>query len=52
VVDGIAAQGGTARYVYADVSVSEEVTALIDLTLSTYGRIDILMNNAYSGRSA
>jgi NAD(P)-dependent dehydrogenase (short-subunit alcohol dehydrogenase family) len=52
VVDGIAAQGGTASYFYADVSKSEDVAALIRHAVETYGRIDVLMNNAYSGRNA
>jgi NAD(P)-dependent dehydrogenase (short-subunit alcohol dehydrogenase family) len=52
VVDGIVAQGGTATYFYADMSRSEDVQALIQHALDTYGRLDILMNNAYSGRSA
>jgi NAD(P)-dependent dehydrogenase (short-subunit alcohol dehydrogenase family) len=52
VVDGIVARGGMATYVYADVSGGKEVTALIDAAVATYGRIDVLMNNAYSGRSA
>jgi NAD(P)-dependent dehydrogenase (short-subunit alcohol dehydrogenase family) len=52
VVDEIVANGGTASYRYADVSVSEEVVDLIEDAVETYGRIDVLMNNAYSGRSA
>ena len=52
VVDGIIAQGGTASYCYADLSKSEEVVALIEHAIQTYGRIDVLMNNAYSGRNA
>jgi NAD(P)-dependent dehydrogenase (short-subunit alcohol dehydrogenase family) len=52
VVDGIVARGGTASYCYADVSVSEEVVSLIGHAIETYGRIDVLMNNAYSGKSA
>jgi len=48
----IAARGGSASYVYADVSKSADVLVLIDYALDTYGRIDILMNNAFSGRSA
>ena len=52
VVEGITAAGGTASYFYADVSRSEEVVALIEYAVETYGRIDVLMNNAYSGRSA
>jgi NAD(P)-dependent dehydrogenase (short-subunit alcohol dehydrogenase family) len=49
VVEGIAASGGTASYFYADMSKSEDVAALIEHALRTYGRIDVLMNNAYSG---
>ncbi len=52
VADGIAARGGTASYLYGDVSRSDDVRALVEHTLETYGRLDILMNNAYSGRSA
>jgi NAD(P)-dependent dehydrogenase (short-subunit alcohol dehydrogenase family) len=52
VVDGIVARGGTASYVYADMSRSQDVQALVQFALDTYGRLDILMNNAYSGRSA
>jgi NAD(P)-dependent dehydrogenase (short-subunit alcohol dehydrogenase family) len=52
VVDGIVAAGGTGSYCYADMSVSADIAALVDHALDTYGRIDILMNNAYSGRSA
>jgi NAD(P)-dependent dehydrogenase (short-subunit alcohol dehydrogenase family) len=52
VVDGIIARGGTAIYLYADVADSEQVTALVEDAVAAYGRIDVLMNNAYSGRSA
>jgi 3-oxoacyl-[acyl-carrier protein] reductase len=52
VVEGIAAQGGTASYLYADMSKSQDIASLIQFALDTYGRLDILMNNAYSGRSA
>ena len=51
VVDGITARGGTASYFYADVSKSEDIQALIACAVETYGQIDVLMNNAYSGRS-
>ena len=50
VFDGIRAQGGQAEYVFADVSNSDQVKNLIAFALDTYGRIDILMNNAYSGQ--
>ena len=38
--------GGEAVIKPVDVSVEQEVKGLIDLGLSTYGRIDILINNA------
>jgi NAD(P)-dependent dehydrogenase (short-subunit alcohol dehydrogenase family) len=49
VVDGIRTQGGQAEYMYADLSDSAQVRDLIAFALDTYGQIDILMNNAYSG---
>ena len=51
VVDGIVTNGGTASYFYADVSSGQDVEALIAYALDTYGRIDVLMNNAFSGRN-
>jgi NAD(P)-dependent dehydrogenase (short-subunit alcohol dehydrogenase family) len=51
VADGIVAKGGTADFLYGDVSKSEEVQALIGYAVDRYGRIDVLMNNAFSGRS-
>jgi NAD(P)-dependent dehydrogenase (short-subunit alcohol dehydrogenase family) len=52
VVDGIVARGGTATYAYADMSRSQDIQMLVQFALDTCGRLDILMNNAYSGRSA
>jgi NAD(P)-dependent dehydrogenase (short-subunit alcohol dehydrogenase family) len=52
VVDGIVAKGRAASYFRADVSKSDEVRELIRFAVDKYGRLDILMNNAYSGRSA
>jgi NAD(P)-dependent dehydrogenase (short-subunit alcohol dehydrogenase family) len=52
VVEGIVAQGGKASYCYADLSNGQEVKTLIEHALDTYGRLDILMNNAHSGKSA
>ncbi len=51
VVEGIRARGGTASYFYGDVTQSDSLQALVQFTLETYGRLDILMNNAYTGRS-
>ena len=46
VVDAIAAQGGEAMAVQADVSRSPDVADLTAATLDRFGRIDILVNNA------
>jgi 3-oxoacyl-[acyl-carrier protein] reductase len=46
VVDAIAAGGGEAVAVQADVSRSADVTALVAATMDHFGRIDILVNNA------
>jgi NAD(P)-dependent dehydrogenase (short-subunit alcohol dehydrogenase family) len=50
VVDGIVERGGTASYFYADVRQADQLRALIRYAVDTYGRLDILMNNAFSGR--
>lgn len=51
VVRGIRAKGGIAEFVAADVSRAADLQELIRCALATYGRLDILMNNAYSGKS-
>jgi NAD(P)-dependent dehydrogenase (short-subunit alcohol dehydrogenase family) len=51
VIEGIRAEGGEASFYQADVSVTAELQGLIDHALETYGRLDVLMNNAYSGPS-
>ncbi|MEZ4730090.1 MAG: glucose 1-dehydrogenase [Caldilineaceae bacterium] len=48
----ICERGGKAAYIQADMAKSDEVRALIGQTVVRYGRLDILMNNAYSGRHA
>ena len=45
-VHGIAQTGGKAVAIAADVSKESEVLALIDQTISQFGRLDILVNNA------
>ena len=45
-VAAIAASGGTANYLVTDVTDRAQVEALAKQTLSTYGRIDVLINNA------
>lgn len=48
VVREIQQLGSKAIAVCADVSISEEVKALVRITLDTFGRVDILVNNAGS----
>ncbi|MFV8193330.1 SDR family oxidoreductase [uncultured Acinetobacter sp.] len=45
-VDTIVTNGGQAIAFKADVTVQTEVQALIDTAMNTYGRIDVLVNNA------
>ncbi|MBP0902504.1 SDR family oxidoreductase [Mariniflexile gromovii] len=45
-VNNIIKNGGNAIVVKADVSIREEVTYLFDKAIETYGRIDVLVNNA------
>ena len=49
VVERIAASGGEALAITADVTRAAQVTALADAALARYGQVDILINNA--GRS-
>ena len=46
VVEEIKTAGGTAVFVRADVSRAEEVKALVEKTVSQYGRLDCAVNNA------
>ncbi|OGO35467.1 MAG: hypothetical protein A2147_04740 [Chloroflexi bacterium RBG_16_57_8] len=39
-------EGGQALFVHADVSRSDEVKAMVTATVQTYGRLDIVVNNA------
>jgi NAD(P)-dependent dehydrogenase (short-subunit alcohol dehydrogenase family) len=52
VAEGIRAGGGMARYFSADVRRSDDLQQLIRFAVESYGRLDILMNNAFCGRSA
>jgi NAD(P)-dependent dehydrogenase (short-subunit alcohol dehydrogenase family) len=38
--------GGTARYVRCDISSANDVRALVEGTVKTYGRLDVAFNNA------
>lgn len=46
---GIRARGRRAEVVHADVSQAAEVDAMVDRCLETFGRVDILVNNAAIG---
>jgi len=46
VVADIKAGGGQAVFIPCDVSITQQVRDLIDKTVETYARIDVLMNNA------
>ncbi len=52
IVNAINSDGGNAIAVQADVSRSDEVAAMMDVTLSHFGKLDILVNNAGIARSA
>jgi NAD(P)-dependent dehydrogenase (short-subunit alcohol dehydrogenase family) len=49
-VDLIKSNGGEAIFVKTDVSNYEDVEALVDKAVETYGRIDVMFNNAGIGR--
>lgn len=42
----ILSAGGIAKYIRCDIKLEEEIKALIKNTVESFGRIDILMNNA------
>ena len=46
VVAKIKLSGGDAIFVQADISIEEEANRIIEKTIETYGKIDILFNNA------
>jgi NAD(P)-dependent dehydrogenase (short-subunit alcohol dehydrogenase family) len=46
VVSEIKENGGDAELFVTDLAVSEQIKALVDATMNTYGRVDILVNNA------
>jgi len=50
VVERIRAAGGTAEYVRCDVSVGEDVGGMVRATMESFGRLDVLYNNAGIGR--
>ncbi len=50
VVGEIRRAGGEAVYYQADVSQSQQVRDLVRFAIDTYGRLDVLMNNAYANQ--
>lgn len=51
VLSEIRADGGTAEYVHCDVSVGEDVAGMVRAAVGTYGRLDLLFNNAGLARA-
>ncbi|MGD9033894.1 MAG: SDR family oxidoreductase [Desulfobacteraceae bacterium] len=46
VVSEIKGNGGDATLLVTDLTVSEQINALVDASMKSYGRVDILVNNA------
>ena len=46
IVDVIKGRGGEATFVTADVANTEDVKKVVDAAVETYGRLDVLFNNA------
>ncbi|MFN8637130.1 MAG: SDR family oxidoreductase [Chloroflexota bacterium] len=51
-VDRIKSAGGTAEVVTADVGKHDDIKAMVEKAVSLWGRLDILVNNAYSPSGA
>jgi len=51
-VDAIRAAGGTATAIRCDIGIPEDIDALVSGTLSAYGRLDVLVNNAMTPTNA
>ncbi|WP_166422176.1 SDR family oxidoreductase [Paraglaciecola sp. 20A4] len=46
IVNDILAEGGEAEYVTMDVTKSDQVKMLVDKAIETFGRLDVMVNNA------
>ena len=44
--DHIKSKGGIAEYIVTDISAKEQVDRMTQFALTTFGRIDVLINNA------
>ena len=42
-------EGGKAAFIHTDVTDQSQIEAAIDATVDSFGSVDILVNNAYSG---
>jgi NAD(P)-dependent dehydrogenase (short-subunit alcohol dehydrogenase family) len=51
VVAEISSAGGTAVFFQADVSEGSEIEELVHFAVKSFGRLDIMVNNAHSGKS-
>ncbi|MDF2440652.1 MAG: hypothetical protein JWN98_1636 [Abditibacteriota bacterium] len=51
VVEAIRSAGGSAAYCHADVRRSDDLKQLMQFAVDTFGRLDIVMNNAFCGHS-
>lgn len=47
--DSIEQKGGSAAVLSGDISQEEEVKAIMEVIAAQYGRLDVIVNNAYSG---
>jgi len=52
VADEIRSAGGSAECIVTDVTTRESITACIDTTVSTRGRLDVMVHNAFAGGHA
>lgn len=52
VIDYIKSEGGEAIFVKTDVSTFEDVESLVEKTVETFGRIDVMFNNAGIGANS
>lgn len=49
IAENITSSGGKASFFKTDVAIPEDMEALVDFTVETYGRLDIAVNNAGIG---